>query len=1052
MGNKMLRTIRQFFMPPVFPDDEDKTNAARVLYTFLAWMLTIIGLEIIVVLLFATQKASATFGLAITAFLILASYALARRGRVRLASALFVFGVWSISTLFVLFIGRLPISFASIQVAIAIIAALLLGRRPTIIVAVLSITVGLGLAILENTGASPINYFPAPPTISWFGWAFSFVLVLPALNLTLQSSTQALARARQSEARLHGIITSAMDAIITINEEQRIILANGAATKLFGYPVNELLGQPLEKLLPMRYRVDHTHHVQNFGATGVTERAMHGASQVMGLRANGQEFPMEASISQVVTETGKLYTVILRDISERKRAEEALRASEEKFKQLAENIEDVFWIRAAGTGNMIYINPAYEKIWGRSVQNLYENRQAFMESIHPDDIEKVREEYKRTTQTGRFNLDYRIVRPDGTTRSIHARSFPINDGNGNFIRIVGVATDITERKEAEEELRTLQTRAELLARTIGALLTSTNPLAKVEDICNEVREFLHCAVFFSYLLNPATQRLQFNASGGVDRRIARLPEGLELSDSLCGTAVQGNCRVLAENLTVTFDARSEVVRSLGVRAYCCHPLLGPGNVAFGTLSFGASDRDVFSEDDLTLMETVTDYVAVAMLRKQAEEALRASALTYQGLFTNLHDAILIADDQGRYLDVNPSACNQIGYTREEFLKMSIWDITPEANKEQAFELWKDFIAKGKQSGEFMVSRKDGAKLVFDYRAVANVLPGIHYSIMRDITERKQTEEALHASEAKLRAIFNVLPVGITILDKDRHIVEMNKRVEEILDLTFEQLVRGDYTKRSYLRSEGTPMPPAEFATMRVFAEQIPIHEVETGVVKENGKIIWTNVSAAPLPDGSVVAATSDITKHKQAELDLLQANKALMGLHEMLREQASRDALTGLLNRRYLYESIERELARAKRDGYPVSVMMIDIDHFKAFNDRYGHPAGDEFLIALGRLLLESIRQGDLACRYGGEEFILILPGAQMEDAVRRAGAICHAFQHLSIDFNGSRLSATVSVGIAVYPDHGENTSQLIMAADLALYQAKEAGRNCVRTARSIDL
>lgn len=107
--------------------------------------------------------------------------------------------------------------------------------------------------------------------------------------------------------------------------------------------------------------------------------------------------------------------------------------------------------------------------------------------------------------------------------------------------------------------------------------------------------------------------------------------------------------------------------------------------------------------------------------------------------------------------------------------------------------------------------------------------------------------------------------------------------------------------------------------------------------------------------------------------------------------------------------------------------------------------------MALGKFLQNSTRQGDVACRYGGEEFILVMPGAKMEDAVRRAEAICRGFYDMRIQFDGGYLSSTVSVGVALYPEHGEDVNHIIKAADLALYRAKQDGRNCVRSARAVD-
>ena len=187
---------------------------------------------------------------------------------------------------------------------------------------------------------------------------------------------------------------------------------------------------------------------------------------------------------------------------------------------------------------------------------------------------------------------------------------------------VGFVVDIAERKRAEDAVQRARDRSELLSRTISRLLATADPQSVVEELCNEVREFLKCDVFFNFLLERGARRLRFNACGGVDPRLARKVEALELGESLCGTAARDGCRVHAENLGATEDPRSALVRSLGIRAYACHPLLGAQNEVIGTLSFGARDRDRFSAEDLELMKAVADHVAIAMLRRGSEEARR----------------------------------------------------------------------------------------------------------------------------------------------------------------------------------------------------------------------------------------------------------------------------------------------------------------------------------------------------------------------------------------------------------------------------------------------
>jgi diguanylate cyclase (GGDEF)-like protein len=174
---------------------------------------------------------------------------------------------------------------------------------------------------------------------------------------------------------------------------------------------------------------------------------------------------------------------------------------------------------------------------------------------------------------------------------------------------------------------------------------------------------------------------------------------------------------------------------------------------------------------------------------------------------------------------------------------------------------------------------------------------------------------------------------------------------------------------------------------------------------------------------------------------------SIRALQGKLEELAFRDPLTGLYNRRYLDDALERELQRARRQGYPVSVLLIDIDHFKQLNDRHGHQAGDEVLKGLGNELHRSVRADDLACRWGGEEFVLVLPTMSVDDAVERADSLRVAFEMGSVRYRDTTLTATVSVGVAAFPAHGLVVRELLEAADNALYRAKSDGRNCVRVA-----
>ncbi|HEY9541428.1 MAG TPA: diguanylate cyclase [Luteimonas sp.] len=189
----------------------------------------------------------------------------------------------------------------------------------------------------------------------------------------------------------------------------------------------------------------------------------------------------------------------------------------------------------------------------------------------------------------------------------------------------------------------------------------------------------------------------------------------------------------------------------------------------------------------------------------------------------------------------------------------------------------------------------------------------------------------------------------------------------------------------------------------------------------------------------------DIIEAVAEQLSMALSN---LSLRESLRLQSIRDPLTGLFNRRYLEESATRELARCERRGLPLSLLMLDIDHFKAFNDVHGHAGGDALLAQFGKLLAEHSRGEDIACRYGGEEFTLILPEAPAGAALQRATAICSAVEAMRVQHMGRELPpVTASIGAATFPADGNNSEALMHAADEALYRAKHGGRNRVEQA-----
>jgi diguanylate cyclase (GGDEF)-like protein/PAS domain S-box-containing protein len=213
------------------------------------------------------------------------------------------------------------------------------------------------------------------------------------------------------------------------------------------------------------------------------------------------------------------------------------------------------------------------------------------------------------------------------------------------------------------------------------------------------------------------------------------------------------------------------------------------------------------------------------------------------------------------------------------------------------------------------------------------------------------------------------------------------------------------------------------------------------------------------------SATMDVSPHELPELraesrvrlaatvaEHIALALANLKLRETLRTQSIRDQLTGLYNRRHMEESLERELRRASRTGRSVGIVLVDIDHFKHVNDTHGHEAGDKLLKAVGQFLQSRMREEDLACRYGGEEFVFVLPEASLDATSQRAERLREEVKGLRVQHRGRDLEpVSVSLGVAVFPEHGTSGAALLRAADHALYRAKAEGRDRLVVGQLMD-
>jgi diguanylate cyclase (GGDEF)-like protein/PAS domain S-box-containing protein len=317
--------------------------------------------------------------------------------------------------------------------------------------------------------------------------------------------------------------------------------------------------------------------------------------------------------------------------------------------------------------------------------------------------------------------------------------------------------------------------------------------------------------------------------------------------------------------------------------------------------------------------------------------------------------------------------------------------------------------------------------------------GARYTMKKDTARKEDVADVqnIKTSELRYRRLFEAAQDGILLLDaKTGAITDVNPFLIKMLGYTREEFVEKKLWEVGAFQDTEASQEAFEALQKNEYIryEDLPLRA-------KDGRLIQVEfVSNVYLVGGEKVIQCNirDITERKQAQ-------EALLKSEAHLRELSVRDHLTGLFNRRYMEETLERELLRASRKGLSLGILMMDVDDFKQFNDIFGHAAGDAVLRELGDLLLGHFRGEDVACRYGGDEFIIVLLDASREISRERAERLCEHVRHLDLQFEGQTFEAvTLSVGVAVFPENGSTSAEILKAADAALYRAKREGRGRV--------
>ncbi|OIO36714.1 MAG: hypothetical protein AUJ74_01315 [Candidatus Omnitrophica bacterium CG1_02_44_16] len=327
---------------------------------------------------------------------------------------------------------------------------------------------------------------------------------------------------------------------------------------------------------------------------------------------------------------------------------------------------------------------------------------------------------------------------------------------------------------------------------------------------------------------------------------------------------------------------------------------------------------------------------------------------------------------------------------------------------------------------------------WSYPVIQGDLKGGRIEIFRDITARKKSEEMLEYYYKKIHAIMEHAVEGIVELKTDNTVQFVNKSFQDVLGYCDTEMLA---------RSLSDFILPDE--RMKLASVKLIRKAREVIFVKKDGTLLYTLISSIPLVFGTqpphALCFISDITETKMASLKLRDANLTLRALNDSLLDVSLRDVRTGVYNFRYLNERLSEEIKRCKRYLRPLSIIMIDIDYFKAINDAYGHSYGDVILKDFTELLKKSVRDTDVVVRSGGEEFVVFLSETDAFGSVTVAQKIIKAVKDNLLGEDKKKVQLSISIGIASYPESGiTDVTSLMDASDQAMYQSKQKGRNSI--------